>query len=649
MKACCRRLLHGRFLDKGLALYLWSIRSPYPFIELWNTCAPRPVNVHIAEMTHAFQYQGLESLTTFRLLRLHAGQGERIECSLQHFDLGSETCPSYTAISYTWGRDKARFKIHIGDTAINIRENLRNALRSIRDKKTGCWLWIDAICIKQDSTREKDQQVRLMAEIYGNANYVLVWLQSAGESADVARAFKIVHDAVTYDNSTHSVYRYLRANSNDHERIWHSIQKLDRLRYWTRKWIIQELVLARTVVLRMGNRKCAMTELEEFCRQLHRNRDNDRYQKLNWSSWDRVLASPAARLALERSETRYSREPRSLHELVERYASNECQEPCDHIYALYSLVGQHRTQLTIDYGAPPVQRLVEVLHFINMHEPLQPPRVMEFVKLLVKLLRINREDLLRERQLAVNFSLTVSATLLGAVEMKDESDRSFKLRQTVEPLQPMHEYSLDASQDVWFLAPTQGSDALPEQVGRENMTYFGIANSSFRGLAACSRPLQPGDKICHFPETQLVFAFRVYNDLSGRILGRAYLFSTTRDSGGLEQWLRGSFNQDTIRRSEKLITMSLATLLDLSSLAISVKDSETDSAMNEKPTWLLDVDAVWRKRWRYILVIASSSESTCATEYRLCVLTRKQLSYLASYLRWSWSNDSAGDWTSRSI
>jgi len=116
---------------------------------------------------------------------------------------------------------------------IKVRENLRNALRSVRDEKSDCWLWIDAICINQNSHTERNHQVRLMADIYGSANVVLIWLQSTGENADVVRAFKLLHAAATYDNSEHSVYRYSRSLPSDEQRQrgWRSVQHLCKLRY----------------------------------------------------------------------------------------------------------------------------------------------------------------------------------------------------------------------------------------------------------------------------------------------------------------------------------------------------------------------------------------------------------------------------------
>jgi hypothetical protein len=266
------------------------------------------------EQRSTYRYQPLESQRRFRLLRLHRGQGDRIDCSLHHYTVGSETCPSYRAMSYTWGKDSARFKVHLpGGSYLKVRENLRNALRAVRDKQTDCWLWIDAICINQDSNPERNDQVKLMADIYCNANVVIVWLQSAGENADVSRAFKFIHAAATYKNDyRHSVARYSKAHPHDHSRNWRSVQSLCKLRYWKRKWIIQELVLARTAVLQVGNSTCSMNDLQTFCRQLPRHNNNSQIAESDKRVQDFVARSPAASLALQREETTAAHQPRHL-------------------------------------------------------------------------------------------------------------------------------------------------------------------------------------------------------------------------------------------------------------------------------------------------------------------------------------------------
>ncbi|KAM3418307.1 hypothetical protein BST61_g4306 [Cercospora zeina] len=231
-----------------------------------------------------FQYEDLQSPGTFRLLRLHVGRGDRIQCSLNHVILDSDPCPLYTAISYTWGQDAARHEIHLQNgSVIKVRENLKNALRSIRDPESDNLYWIDAICINQNSDEERNHQVKLMAHIYGKANKVLVWLQSSGEKADVAKAFQYVHAAAVYNENEDSVYRYLQRHQRRNDEDWRFVQRLCKLRYWTRKWIIQELVMAhaRTIVFRAGNAECSMTDFETFCYQLSRRDMNEAYSHLN--------------------------------------------------------------------------------------------------------------------------------------------------------------------------------------------------------------------------------------------------------------------------------------------------------------------------------------------------------------------------------
>lgn len=50
----------------------------------------------------------------------------------------------------------------------------------------GCVVWIDAICIDEQSVEEKNQQVPLMCDIYSWASATVVWLGPAGDDSDVA-------------------------------------------------------------------------------------------------------------------------------------------------------------------------------------------------------------------------------------------------------------------------------------------------------------------------------------------------------------------------------------------------------------------------------------------------------------------------------
>ncbi len=418
-----------------------------------------PESVPLQEQAVNFQYHALETQSTFRLLRLHGGRGDRIVCSLVHQTLGSTTCPLYRAVSYTWGRDTASYTIHMpGPSIIKIRENLKNALRSIRDERSDCWLWIDAICIKQRSNEERNHQIKLMAEIYSNANVVLVWLQSANEDADVGTAFDFVRTAVAHDTTDRSVFNYIQAHFRTSRSTWNAVKRLCQLRYWTRKWIIQELVMARSVVLQTGDSQCSMLDFEKFCGQLQTHRDQHAYYDATAGSSSEtretlefgrnLVSSPAARLVLQRSAETRGGQPRLLHELIERYADSVCYLPCDHVYALYSLVGEHRRHLSVNYAAEPVERFAAVLHFALTHDHLLPAKVLAFASLLMKLLGVTQETVRRRSAQLENFQLVVPATVVGAVTLQPESEASIALRTRIEPLQPMRTLTFDTRPEV---------------------------------------------------------------------------------------------------------------------------------------------------------------------------------------------------------
>ena len=67
------------------------------------------------------------------------------------------------------------------DYSLEIKPNLAAALRELRDEISVRILWIDAICINQSNPEERNQQVPMMADIYGQASRVCVWLGDGKE------------------------------------------------------------------------------------------------------------------------------------------------------------------------------------------------------------------------------------------------------------------------------------------------------------------------------------------------------------------------------------------------------------------------------------------------------------------------------------
>lgn len=90
----------------------------------------------------------------------------------------SSTTVLYNAISYTWGNPLACRPIVVDGHPRLIADNLHQFLQQASNipGRLHSWLWIDALCIDQTNAAERMHQVGLMAQIFGRADEVVVWL-----------------------------------------------------------------------------------------------------------------------------------------------------------------------------------------------------------------------------------------------------------------------------------------------------------------------------------------------------------------------------------------------------------------------------------------------------------------------------------------
>ena len=139
-----------------------------------------------------YKYKALPSERHIRILRVHAprrGREQYVECELLPHRLDSKfTSGMYTAISYTWDGQKPDRFILCEGKRLAVTKNCEAILRLLRPRILGCVVWIDAICIDQDSRNEKEAQVPLMCDIYKRAQRVVIWL--GGPAAKEGLIFK---------------------------------------------------------------------------------------------------------------------------------------------------------------------------------------------------------------------------------------------------------------------------------------------------------------------------------------------------------------------------------------------------------------------------------------------------------------------------
>ncbi|CAO2651715.1 Nn.00g042850.m01.CDS01 [Neocucurbitaria sp. VM-36] len=128
----------------------------------------------------AYGYTPLKSSESdIRVARLQPGAfDDDLRISFQNGSL-KELGPDYEALSYVWGPMEDPSHVEVEDNylfIISIRRNLDIALRHLWWPHDVRIVWVDALCIDQQSNIEKSRQDSLMGEIYSSASCVLIWL-----------------------------------------------------------------------------------------------------------------------------------------------------------------------------------------------------------------------------------------------------------------------------------------------------------------------------------------------------------------------------------------------------------------------------------------------------------------------------------------
>jgi len=192
--------------------------------------------------------------------------------------------PKYEALSYTWCTPLDPETVHIAtvgssssasSSTLPVRQSLASALRHLRYGDRPRTMWIDAICINQSDVEERNEQVIRMADIYRLAQRVIAWL--GPDSADGSQAIQVLdflgsQFVVTVDNAvlaapdaTERNWDHRTALPYDHD-TWMRISKLLDRDYFRRLWIIQEIQLAKEVVLCCGE---STARWDHFCNAVH--------------------------------------------------------------------------------------------------------------------------------------------------------------------------------------------------------------------------------------------------------------------------------------------------------------------------------------------------------------------------------------------
>ena len=206
----------------------------------------------------------------FRVLKIDQSKPNGIFCDLSIADLDAK--PQYIALSYTWGpathaeaargvtSDRTHPVVCNGREVLvteNLHSFLTRAVRSLLFRSN--YLWIDMLCIDQFNPTERTNQLKLMANIYNSAEFVLIWLGE--EDEHTRQSFDLIQRLATCPENSLKRITPRGIGSKEFQDLlepygdvcfWTSVKELFKRRYFKRVWIIQEVTLAKRILALCG-------------------------------------------------------------------------------------------------------------------------------------------------------------------------------------------------------------------------------------------------------------------------------------------------------------------------------------------------------------------------------------------------------------
>jgi hypothetical protein len=223
------------------------------------------------------EYDYRESLDagTIRLVQIQSANSAEGQLQLVISKHEMASAPSYHSISYTWGPPEEdttpytaddRRAILLNGSTFYVLPNLHDALVRLQGEDEVSYIWVDAICINQEDTREREIQVAIMNQIYSKAKLVIIWVGNSAEDSE--KVIELVQLVAGLGLETRRRFLEERQIGQLHVRDddryqqlglppltienWGGFIKFFQRRWFNRAWVIQELALSQEAVLVWG-------------------------------------------------------------------------------------------------------------------------------------------------------------------------------------------------------------------------------------------------------------------------------------------------------------------------------------------------------------------------------------------------------------
>lgn len=279
---------------------------------------------------------------------------------LEVYDL--ENCPEYEAVSYTWGGENGdnvrSCPVYIGSfwDVLFQTKNCWEMLRFMRPPRDARTFWVDAICIDQINVLERNAQVANMGRIYSQCSRVVLYL---GPDMAVPLSGRHPRRHRLHELETGSVVPKFAETHEPRHRI--TLRTTLKRRYFTRAWVIQELVLPINVTMRIG--------------------DVDFWADANTPT---LLASEAPDWTWERTEAPWAQlstqgalVTKDLWELLGMASKGQATDNRDRVFALLGILprqdpSSHDRSLKPDYSLSAQEVLIGTFAYFLTNSPGRP-------------------------------------------------------------------------------------------------------------------------------------------------------------------------------------------------------------------------------------------------------------------------------------
>lgn len=318
---------------------------------------------HVNFQKQGFRYRELDQdHNEIRLLRILESPWDKVPgpqtsdatpelicCEILQVSL--DETPSYNTLSYTWGPPTApQALILLDGKQFFIRENLLMALKRFQSLGAEMMIWIDAICINQEDIQERNFQVPKMTQIYKQADQVLVWLGPSYE--DSTLAFDLFRDLGKLDIDQDMVVQQLRGRTTQLQ----ALSKLFEREYWMRMWVLQELTVAKSIMIYCGDDSIAGEAMIRAQELLVRIRNsgltyNNLLQAMENDVFAMDIVGDEGLLKIHQWSDSASTKNLSFFECLLLHADRKATDPRDLIYGLANIANEKsKYHISVDYA-----------------------------------------------------------------------------------------------------------------------------------------------------------------------------------------------------------------------------------------------------------------------------------------------------------